>query len=105
MCVYSVLTDVVQRAAAEFPIELLGSKAAQVVDGVGPQVQHVVPGERLALLQHHHLGPQKRQLYGCSQSTGARSQHQTLWERVRECVTERKRDIYIYIYILLKYVL
>ena len=45
----------VDGAGAELAVELLGGEAAQVVDVVGPQVQHVVPGEAVALLHHHHL--------------------------------------------------
>ena len=47
--------DVVDGARAELAVELLGRESAQVVDVVGPQVQHVVPGEAVALLHHHHL--------------------------------------------------
>lgn len=75
---HCLLTDVIQCPSAEAPVELLGSEAAEVIDGVGPQVQHVVPGEGLSLLQHHHLGPQQGQLHGCPQPTWSSPQHQTL---------------------------
>lgn len=32
------LTDVIQGAGAEFPVELLGCKPTKVGDGVGPQM-------------------------------------------------------------------
>lgn len=54
----------VDGASAELAIELLGSKAPEVLYGVGPQVEYVVPGEGVSLLNHHHLTPQQRQLDG-----------------------------------------
>lgn len=72
------LTDVVQRASAEFAVELLGSELAEVTNGEGPQVEDVVPGERFSLLQHHHLSPQQGQFDGSPQPTWPGTQHQTL---------------------------
>ena len=40
-----LLTDVVDGSRAELPVELLGPQTPEVMDGEGPQVQHVVPGE------------------------------------------------------------
>ena len=37
------LTDMVDGSSAELAIELFGPKAPEVVDGVRPQVQHIVP--------------------------------------------------------------
>ena len=54
----------VDGAGAELPVELLGSEAPEVVDGVGPEVEHVVPGEGVPLLDHHHLTAQQGQLDG-----------------------------------------
>lgn len=72
------LTDVVQRASAEAPIELLGAQRPQVVDGEGPEVQDVVAGEGVAFLQQHHAGTQQRQLDGRAQPAGASAHHQAL---------------------------
>ncbi len=49
------LTDVVDGASAELAVELLGTKAPEVVNGEGPEVEHIVPGEGVSLLDHHHL--------------------------------------------------
>lgn len=54
---WAPLTDVVDGASTELPVELLGSQAPQVVDGERPEVQHVVPGEGVPLLHHNHFGP------------------------------------------------
>ena len=74
----TILTDVVYGSSTEFAIELLGPEAPEVMDGVGPQMQHVVPGEGVPLLNHHHLGPQQSQLDGRTQTTRAPSDDQTL---------------------------
>lgn len=73
-----VLTDVVYGSSTEFAVELLGPEAPEVVDGVGPQMQHVVPGEGVPLLNHHDLGPQKSQLDGRPQATWASPDDQAL---------------------------
>lgn len=74
----------IQRPGAESAVELLGSKPAEVVNGEGPQVEDIVSGEALPLLQHHHLSPQQGQFDGRSQPTWPRTQHKTLRERGRE---------------------
>lgn len=74
------LTDVIQRSGAELSVEGLGSEPAEVTNGEGPQVEHVVSGERLPLLHHHHLSPQEGQLDGCSEPTRPCAQNQTLGE-------------------------
>lgn len=56
----------IYRSSAEFPIEFLGSKAPEVLDREGPEVQHIVPGEGISLLQQHHFGSQESQLDGCT---------------------------------------
>lgn len=53
----ALLTDVVDGASTELPVELLGSQAPQVMDGERPEVQHVVSGEGIPLLHHDHFGP------------------------------------------------
>ena len=45
--------DVVDGAGAELAAELLCREAAEVVDVVGPQVEHVVAREPVPLLHHH----------------------------------------------------
>lgn len=72
------LTDVIQRSRAELSVELLGSEAAEITDGVGPQVEDVVPGERLPLLQHHHLSAEQGQLDGRPQPARPSAQNHTL---------------------------
>lgn len=74
----------IQRAGAEFSVELLGAKAAEITDGEGPQVENIVPGESLSFLQHHHLSPQQGQFDGRSQPTWPGTQHKTLSGRRRE---------------------
>lgn len=73
-----ILTDVIDGAGAELAVELLGSEGAEVVDGEGPQVEHVVPGEGVPLLDHHHLAAEQRQLDGRPQATGPAADDQTL---------------------------
>lgn len=72
------LTDVVDGAGAELAVELLGPKPPEVVDGEGPEVEHVVPGEGVSLLDHHHLTAQQGQLDGCPQATRTPANDQTL---------------------------
>lgn len=71
----------IQRARAEFAIELFGSELAEVIDGVGPQMENIVSGECLPLLQQHHLSPQQGQFNGHSQATWTSTQHEALGER------------------------
>lgn len=71
----------IQRPAAELSVELLGSEPAEVVNGEGPQVENVVPGERLSLFYHHHLSPEQGQFDGCSQAARPGAQHETLGEK------------------------
>lgn len=76
----------VQGPGAEFAVELFGSELAEVVDGEGPQVEDVVPGEVLPFVHQHHLGSQQGELDGRSQATWSSTQHQTL-EGGRETVS------------------
>lgn len=61
-----VLTDMIDSTSTELPVELLGPEAPEVLDGEGPEVQHIVPGEGVSFLQQHHFGPQESQLDGCA---------------------------------------
>ena len=69
-------------AGAELPVELLGPQAPEVLDGEGPEVEHVVPGEGVSLLQQHHFGPEEAQLDGRPQAAWPRADDQTLGGRV-----------------------
>lgn len=72
------LTDMVDGSGAELSVEFLCPEAPEVLDGEGPQVEHIVPGESISLLQQHHLGPQEAQLDGRPQATWSRPDDQTL---------------------------
>lgn len=80
----------IQRAGAESAVELLGGEPTQVADGVGPQVEDIVPGERLSLLDHHNLSPEQGQFDGCPQPTRPCTQHETLKRRRRELEKKKK---------------
>lgn len=73
-----VLTDVVDGACAELSIEFFGSKALEVVDGEGPEVQNIVPGKCVSFFNHHYFAAQQGQLDGCPQAAGAAADDQTL---------------------------
>lgn len=73
-----VLTDMVYGSCTEFAIEFFGAEAPEVVDSEGPEVQHVVAGEGISLLYHHHLGSQEGQVDGCAKATGSSPNYQTL---------------------------
>lgn len=68
----------VDGAGAELAVELLGSEAPQVVYGEGPEVEHIVPGEGVSFLDHHHLTAQQGQFDGRPQTTRAATDDQTL---------------------------
>lgn len=53
-------------SGAELAVELLSAEVPEVVDGVRPKMENVVPGERIPLLDHHHFGSEESQLYGCA---------------------------------------
>lgn len=65
-------------SGAELAIELLRAEVPEVVDGVRPKMENIVPGERVPLLDHHRFGSEESQLYGCAQSTGASADDQAL---------------------------
>lgn len=71
----------VDGSGTEFAIELFGAEASQVMNGVGPKVQHVVPGEGVPLLDHHHLGSHQSKLNGGAQAAGASSDNEALERR------------------------
>lgn len=70
----------VYRSCAELSIELLGSKVPEVMDGVWPKVQNIVPGERVPFFDHHHFGAQQGQFYGGPKATWAATNDETLWK-------------------------
>lgn len=65
----------------EFAIKLFGPEASQVMNGVGPKVQHVVPREGISLLNHHHFGAHQSELDGCPQAAGTSSDDEALKTR------------------------
>lgn len=71
----------IDSTGAELPIKLLGPEAPEVLDGERPEVEHVVPGESISLLQQHHFGAQKPKLDGCPQTTWPSTNDQTLGVR------------------------
>lgn len=73
-----ILTDVVNGACTELSIELFGSEASEVVDGEGPEVQHIIPGKGVSFFNHHHFAAQQGKLNGRPQAAGAAADDQTL---------------------------
>lgn len=72
------LTDVVDGASTELSVELLGPESPEVVNGVGPEVEHIVPGEGVSFFNHHHLAAQQSQLDGRPKATRTAADDQTL---------------------------
>lgn len=54
----------IDSTSTELPIEFLGPEPPEVLDGEGPEVQHIVSGKGISLFQKHHFGPQEGQLDG-----------------------------------------
>lgn len=73
-----ILTDVVDGACAELSIELFGSQAPEVVDGEGPEVQHIIPGKGVSFFNQHNFAAQQGQLDGCPQTARAAPDDETL---------------------------
>lgn len=73
-----ILTDVVDGAGTELSIELFGSKASEVMDGEGPEVQHIIPGKGISFFNHHYFAAQQGQLDCRPQAAGAAADDQTL---------------------------
>lgn len=87
----------VDGASAELSIELLGSEAPEVVDSEGPQVEHIIPGKGVPLLDHHHLTAQQCQLDGCPQTTRATANDQALNKKQKKRVKcERGGELVFY---------
>lgn len=85
-----MLTDVVNGSSTKFAIKLFGAEASQVMNGVGPKVQNVVPGEGVPLLDHHHLGAHQSELDGGAQAAGAASDDEALKRKGEIFVVELK---------------
>lgn len=73
-----ILTDMVDCSCTKFAIKLLGTEFLQIMDGVGPQVQHIVPGETVPFLNEDHLGSQEGQLDGRAETAGSTPDDQAL---------------------------
>lgn len=69
------LTDVIEGASAKSSVEFLCAEVAQIADGVGPQVQNIIPGKRASFLQYDYLSTQQCQLDSSPQTTGAGTQN------------------------------
>lgn len=76
----SLRTDMVDGSSTEFAVELLGPEAPEVMDGERPEVEHIVPGEGISLLQQHHSSSHEAQLHRCPQTAGPRPNDHTLTE-------------------------
>lgn len=68
----------VNGACAELSIELFGSKAPKVMDGEGPEVQHIIPGKGVSFFNQHYFAAQEGQLNGCPQAARATPDDETL---------------------------
>lgn len=73
-----VLTDVVDGSSTELAVEFLGTQTSEIVYGEGPEMQDVVSGEGISLLNNNYLGSQQGQVDGCAETTGASSNDETL---------------------------
>ena len=79
-------------SSTELAVELLSAEVLEVIYGVGPEVQHIVPGESVSLLDQNHFGSQEGQLNGCAKATGATANDQTLRRKKEEDFTLRSRE-------------
>lgn len=75
------LTDVVDGPSTELAVELLGTQTSQIMYGEGPEVQDIVSGEGISLLNHDHLCSQQGQVDGRAETTGTGSNDETLKDR------------------------
>lgn len=73
-----ILTDVVDGACTELSIELFGSQAPEVMDGEGPEVQHIISGKGVSFFNQNNFAAQQGQLDGCPQTAWAASNDETL---------------------------
>lgn len=46
----------VQGPSTETPVELLGPKCPEIMDGEGPEMEYIVPRELGTLFHKHHSG-------------------------------------------------
>ena len=58
-------------SSTKLPVELLCAQLPQILDGKGPEMEDVVPGEAPSLLDHHHLCSQEYAVDGHTQADGA----------------------------------
>lgn len=75
----------VDRACAELSIELFGSQAPEVMDGEGPEVQHIIPGKGVSFFNQHNFAAQQGQLDCCPQTARAPPDDETLNGAKRLC--------------------
>lgn len=78
------LTDMIEGASAESSEEFLCAEVTQITDGIGPQVQNIIPGERASFFKYNNLSAQQCQLNSSPKTTGASTQHQTLTHTERD---------------------
>lgn len=71
-------------AGTEFSMELFCAEAPQILNGERPQVEDIVAGERVSLLQQDHLGSQKGKFYSRAQATWSCSDDQTLYKHAQK---------------------
>ena len=84
-------TDMINCTSTEFSIELLGTKAPEVLDGEWPEMKHIVPWEGISLLKQHHFGPQESQFDGCTQAAWSSTNDQTLSTGRHRCYSQATR--------------
>lgn len=63
----------VNGSSAELAKKLLSSKCLEVGNEERPEMQNVITGETVALLDHHSLGTQQGHFYGNTKTTRTRS--------------------------------
>lgn len=61
-----LLTYMVYGASTKLSVELLCTKTPQILNGERPQMEDIVAGESISLLQQDHLGSQKAKFYSCA---------------------------------------
>lgn len=53
-----VLTDVIDGSSTELAVEFLGTQTSKIMYGEGPEMQDIVSGEGVSLLDNDHFGSQ-----------------------------------------------
>lgn len=71
----------VDGSGTEFSIELFGPQSPQVMNGIGPKMEHIVPGKRVPLFNHHHFSTQQGKFNGSPQAAGTSSDDEALNKR------------------------